>query len=283
MLLTVHNLFPHDSRFRLIHSVANRTLGLLMDRLLVHSPEAAETVAKHYGGHRKIRCIEHVDYGSCTSPPLDKSQARARLQLSPQETIVAWFGELRPYKRVELLIQAADRLSELGIHLLIAGRPQSEEYGKTIASLASDRRNIRLQLQWLSEEDLAQTLSAADAAIFAYAESLTSGAAHMALVYGLPIVAPQTVAFAELARLGLAFTFSSAADPSAIAAAASRAVEVDRTLFEAASRAYRARCSLESVGAQLRDIYEELLPGQFTYPTPAENKEGPSKFKNLEK
>jgi glycosyltransferase involved in cell wall biosynthesis len=260
MVFTVHNLIPHDCIYPGLHRLINRYMGLVMHRLLVHSEDAVDAVAAVYGGRSKIRIVEHVDFEPV--PPVSDGPAGHpavdALRPPGSRPFVLAFGTVRRYKRLERLLAAADALDKLGIDVVIAGKP-AESFEPQVRAWAEGKRNVTLRLGFIEEAELSAWQRAAGAVIFCHAEgSLTSGAAHMALAHGVPVVSSSAIAFQEMIRLGLAFPHDPH-DPQSMAEAIAKAIHADRSKFQAQRQAYRDRGSLDTIGRKLRAIYEELL------------------------
>ena len=103
-------------------------------------------------------------------------------------------------------------------------------------------------------EDIQYFFRAADYAVCAYRSSLNSGAAMLALSFGVPLVAPETVAFSELLMRGVGIGYAPD-DRPALAAALAAAIETDP-----AGMAGRALALAEERSPQnASDIFFEAL------------------------
>ena len=249
--MTVHNLVPHDTSFRSLHGFVNRLCGRLIDQLIVHNQASARLVAESFRPRNEIEVIEHIDY----EDELDR-----RLVDSTKSVVydAAFFGNVRPYKRLELLIQAVkDSTEQLG--LLVLGQAANQAYGDEIETQISDCERIRFINAYLTDEDLRCHLESAKVAVFPYAESLCSGAAHLALGRGLILVAPRTTAFVELIDLGLAIEIASPVTSDSIHEAIRQAIPMDMEQWNHKRRTYLARCQLPTIGARLKQAYSNIL------------------------
>jgi glycosyltransferase involved in cell wall biosynthesis len=259
MVMTVHNLVPHDCKYPSLHRFMDRICGALMGRLIVHTQEAVDVVAETYGARAKIRQVNHVGYNKTQVNPVSIAELRESLGCDPSRKIFLSFGTVRPYKRIERIIAAAELFDRLGIDLVIAGKPSSGQYGSQIEELASSKTNVRLRLGFVPDQLLSVYLAAAEAVVFGHTGTLTSGAAHMALAYGKALLCSDTAAFREMIRLGLAFPCDFE-DLESLKSAVEVILTLDKDRFAQACGAYQRRCGPESVGPQLRAVYEQLLP-----------------------
>lgn len=261
MVLTVHNLVPHEHRYRKLHRFVNVVVGKLMHRLVVHSQPAQDAVGSEYSALKKIVVIEHIDYGDPIIA-ITQGQARHKLGLSPKRKILLFFGNIRLYKGVDHLIDAAKNLDGLGYDLVIAGRPHTEALARGIEQAAIGQTNVRLRLGELSDERLSEYLIACDVVAFPYQAGLSSGAAHLALSHARPILCSSSIAFEHLVTNGIALSWEPS-HHSDLCKVAAEALSLDLETWANNVAAYRARCHRASVGPRLKQVYAELLNGRL--------------------
>lgn len=258
LVVTVHNLVPHEHRYRLLHRFVNVMVGRLVHRLLVHSEPALAAVAEEYRARRKLAVIEHIDYGEPATSLLDRAAARQRLAVPLERTVLLFFGSIRPYKGVDHLIAAAKRLDAMGCDIVIAGRPHTEAFGTHLRTTAGGLGNVHLRLGELRDEQLSEYLVSADVVAFPYKAGLSSGAAHLALSHGRPLICSRSLAFEHLVDRGIALPFEPA-EPEDICRAVTQALYLDPEQWRNRVDKYRALCRAASVGPRLKQVYEELL------------------------
>jgi glycosyltransferase involved in cell wall biosynthesis len=123
-----------------------------------------------------------------------------RRELDVPETAFVFliFGELRAHKEVDRAVEAfiGARAGELA--LVIAGMPKDAE---TIAALerhAADDSRIRLKLEFVYPEHVAELFTACDAVIAPRADGGTSGSLILGPSLGLPTIAADRPAYREV-------------------------------------------------------------------------------------
>ena len=99
-------------------------------------------------------------------------------------------GKLAPQKKTELLIEAVSRLSNLPLHLMIAGEAGKEagDYRQELASVAEGCENIHF-VGWLDRRDVYRYLNMADIAVFPASQSILW---QQAIAMGLPLIVGDT-------------------------------------------------------------------------------------------
>lgn len=201
LVLTVHNasMMAHSAA-SMVGGAAARLQKLgqdaiidRFDRFVVHTePTRAHLVGLGVDPGR-ILVLDH--------PPLDLAPAPAPLVRDPAAPVrILFFGSVKPYKGVDLLIEAGlDLLPRVpGCVIEIAGRPFQDlaaEEARVKAAGLEDR--FRFDLRYVPDEDLARYLAAADIVVLPYREIDASGALALAVAAGKPIVATAIGVFNE--------------------------------------------------------------------------------------
>jgi glycosyltransferase involved in cell wall biosynthesis len=119
---TVHNLQPHETADRELHVEFMRELAARADILHVNSPWAAESLIEEYGPDIPVRVIDHPSYAGCYPLAESQEEAAAALGLAVDrgETTFLFLGQIRRYKGLERLLNAAPEFDQA--RFLIAGR-----------------------------------------------------------------------------------------------------------------------------------------------------------------
>ena len=130
--------------------------------------------------------------------PIDKTLARANYDLPKDKKILLYFGFIREYKGVDVLIQAMDQLSE-DYFLVIAGEPYLDwnPYKKMIGANSNAER-IRPLVRYIEGSEIAPLFSATDSLILPYKNATQSGVLAMAAHYELPVVATEVGSLPEM-------------------------------------------------------------------------------------
>jgi glycosyltransferase involved in cell wall biosynthesis len=150
---------------------------------------------KYQRGRVNIR--HHGIFASRPEPP------NFALRGNPVHRILA-FGKWGTYKRLEGLVAAYERvLPELPpSELIIAGgdHPKTPGYVDSVARAVRNNRHIRF-LGYVPENELAELFRTTSLTVLPYTSSAgSSGVAHLACQYGLPILAPDIEDLVELAQ-----------------------------------------------------------------------------------
>ena len=132
---------------------------------------------------------------------ISKEEARKHLDLPVNEKIILFFGFIRKYKGLDLLLEAMNNTSirEANIKLLIAGEfyDNKEEYQLIIAkyNLAN---SVYLRTQFIDNSEVKYYLSASDFVIQPYKNATQSGVTPLAYHFEKPMLVTNVGGLANL-------------------------------------------------------------------------------------
>ncbi|MBO5419756.1 MAG: glycosyltransferase [Bacteroidales bacterium] len=178
------NVIPHEPRFFdtpltkyfLKGSSGSVTLCEAVSKdLLRLKPDARYTV------------IQHPLY-SHFGQKMDRSEAERILNLEPGKKNLLFFGLIRAYKGLDILLEAFGGLSD-DYQLIIAGEPYGsfERYQEIIDRLPGKDR-IRMELKYIKDSEVSIYFSAADLAVLPYRSATQSGISSVSYHFEVPMI-----------------------------------------------------------------------------------------------
>lgn len=120
--------------------------------------------------------------------------SRMKLKIPEGLTCFLFFGLIRPYKGLDVLLDAMELLpSDAPVAFLIAGEPwtKRKHYERRLRKL-SDKFFIHSKLEWIPEQETACWFSAADAIVCPYLKATGSGVVSQALAFQRPVLTTDT-------------------------------------------------------------------------------------------
>lgn len=128
---------------------------------------------------------------------MDKRAAQEALGLDPGKRTLLFFGLIRDYKGLDLLIDALPLLGE-EYQLVIAGESYGsfEKYEAQIAASGCADR-IKVFNRYIDDEEVPRFFSAADLCVLPYKSATQSGITAISLHFDLPVVATPVGGLAE--------------------------------------------------------------------------------------
>lgn len=121
-------------------------------------------------------------------PPISMDEARKKLNLSPEEKIIVFFGFIRKYKGLDLLLEALPHV-KTPVKLLIAGEFYEDErpYLEQIQRLGISG-NVLLHTHFIPDSEVRYYICAADVVIQPYRSATQSGVTPLCYHFETPMI-----------------------------------------------------------------------------------------------
>ena len=140
---------------------------------------------------KKYTVIQHPLY-SHFGQKLEREEAERRLGLEPGRKNLLFFGLIRTYKGLDILLEAFGKLSD-EYQLIIAGEPYGsfDKYQQIIDTLPNKDR-IRMNLKYIKDSEVKDYFSAADLAVLPYRSATQSGISSVSYHFEVPMIVTDT-------------------------------------------------------------------------------------------
>jgi glycosyltransferase involved in cell wall biosynthesis len=248
LVLTAHDVLPREPRPGQL--AAQQRLYERFDAVVVHSEHGRGRLTRELGiDPARVHAIPHGAFAHLAQAPAAPP---------PHETdkpVVLCFGLMRPYKGLDVLIEAWQGIESA--ELWIAGMPRMD-----ITQLqAKAPPNVRFDPRFIGDGELPAYFQRADLVVLPYREIDQSGVLFTALAFGKPLLLTDVGGFPEMAATGAARTVP-AGDPAALHDALEALLADSAALEEMATRARAAaagRYSWEQIARAHMRLYEQLL------------------------
>lgn len=188
-VVVVHNFSDHEGNF-LKTALSKAFLGL-GNAFLTHSEEHARLLRATYPQARLAR--RAIPVYDQESTPEGLMAKRGRLEL-------LFFGFIRPYKGLDVLVEAIRMLGDESVHLTIVGETWGG--GAAIADSCRGLSNIELHLHYVSDSDAAEFFARADFVVLPYKSASGSAVAALAFHFGKPVIASNVGGLADVVENG---------------------------------------------------------------------------------
>jgi glycosyltransferase involved in cell wall biosynthesis len=202
----VHNVNQarRDAKDSWLNRTTLRTQYRIADHIFVHTEKMKEELLQEFAVNAENVTV--IPFGINNAVPqtdLTAAEAKQILGIQPSEKVILFFGRMRPYKGLEHLLAAYERLAKRGsdYRLIVAGEPKkgSEEYIDEIRRIIQrvDDGRIICKLRFIPDEETELYFKAADILALPYKEIFQSGVMFLAYSFGLPVVAANVGSFSE--------------------------------------------------------------------------------------
>jgi len=271
LVWTVHNILPHDAPYEAVDAWFAGEVARRADAIHVLASGTVELVAPHYDlPTDRVFVVPHAGFAHVYPDSISRLDARAALDLAPDELVGAMVGAIRPYKGIDELLDVWARIDPgRPPRLLIAGPPAAD--AAAVAPLlerAALDPNVILDARRLDTDEIPLFLRAADFAVLPYRRALNSSALLLALTFGLPVIVPEGGGLEELVDPTYARTFAPG-DPDSLLAALRSIREVvtpeARRAAEATANSFDAA---ELSNAFVTELRQRLAIGGVEYHSP---------------
>jgi glycosyltransferase involved in cell wall biosynthesis len=274
IVLTAHNVNAgrRDGSDSLLNRLSLKMQYRLADHIFVHTEKMRHELLQEF--RVRERAVTVIPFGINNSVPstdVTPAEAKRRLGIEVDEKVILFFGALRPYKGVEYLVAAFQRIAakRQKYRLIIAGEPkkESEEYLRQIQeTIASDpsRDRVIQKIEFVPDSETELYFKAADVSVLPYTLVFQSGVLFLSYSFGLPVVASDVGSFGEDIIEGRTGFLCKPCDPVDLARAIERYFESD--LFKNLNRHRQSirdyansRNSWHVVASMTLNVYAELM------------------------
>jgi glycosyltransferase involved in cell wall biosynthesis len=251
LVLTVHHVLPRERS--LLSRAEQRRCYERFDAVIVHSEYRRARLTRELDlPPALLHRIPHGAFEHLAALPPQPLPAGLTATAAP---VVLYFGLLRPYKGLDVLLEAWRGVDDA--ELWIVGRPRFD-----IAALrAGAPANVRWLPRFVSDGELAACFRRADIVVLPYREIDQSGVVATALAFGSPLVLSDVGGFGEVAQAGAA-RLVPPGDPASLRRVLLELL-ADRGARERLSAAARALAagewSWDRVAARTKAVYDSLL------------------------
>jgi glycosyltransferase involved in cell wall biosynthesis len=202
IVFTAHDVLPREASERR-RRAASRIFDAV-DAVVVHSRSGRDRLVRGLGvPESKVAVVPHGSFDYLTridgARPMDPQVG----DLSGRKVVLC-FGLVRPYKGIEVLIEAFAEAPEEAV-LLIVGRALMplEPLRRRARELGISKR-VRFVSRYVPEAEIPSYFRRADVVVLPYREADQSGVLFTALAFARPIVVTAVGGFTEVAERGAA-------------------------------------------------------------------------------
>lgn len=272
IVYTAHDVLPHEPD--IMSAAHSRWIYDTADGLVVHGEQLKHLLVERFGVlPERVHVIPHGNYNfvADTPGPWDRTSARASFGWSEDDRVLLFFGLIREYKGLDVLLSAVGMIRDRGLpggqrlRLLIAGRPFRNHWAEGGYDDFIRRANlsdyVQLHLEHIDMREIPRFFRAADVLAVPYRRGSQSGVLHLAYAFGMPAVASRVGSIAERDSCRAA-QFVAPGDPEALAEALGDLL-TDSAAAEQLGRRARhfsdTELAWDAIAHKTRSLYESLL------------------------
>ena len=277
VVLTAHNVNAgkRDTNDTLLNRLTLKVQYRLCDRVFVHTPLMKQQLVDEFSV--KSDAVTVIPYGINNAVPetaLTRDEARQQFGIGPRDKTILCFGAIAPYKGLEYLVTAFERLLAGGgeYRLIVAGQPKpgAAEYWRGLAARLAPHVNSGRAIthaRFIADSEAERYFKAADVLVLPYREIFQSGMLFFGYSFGLPVIATDVGSLRDDIVEGQTGFVCRPEDPSALVAALESYFSSDLfanlDLRRPAIKAFaEEHHSWETVAQITRDVYASVSPAR---------------------
>jgi D-inositol-3-phosphate glycosyltransferase len=227
VVFTAHNInaAERDGVDSFLNRLSLRIQYRLVDHIFVHTEKMKDQLVQTFGvKDKKITVIPFGTYDMVPQSAITSAEAKQRLGLSSSDRAILFFGRIAPYKGIDLLVEAFERiaLQDKSYCLIIAGEPmkESEQQWAHVQQAIEQgpvRQQVHQHTRFIADSEIELYFKAADVLVLPYTRIFQSGVLFMAYSFGLPVIASDVGSFGQDIIAGETGLVCKAGDPGDLA------------------------------------------------------------------
>ena len=192
-------LLPDENKMEIIF---NKLIYKYSDALVVHSKVNKETICRIYKvDPKKIFVVPHGSFNFYDkSTEITSEKARVELGISQNKIVLLYFGFIKPYKGLDILLTCFEEWKENNLTLIIAGDVESNQLkDELLLRLKRVPKNLSIltDLNFIEPSKIPIYFNAADMVVLPYKKITHSGVLHLAYSFAKPVLATKVGDFEE--------------------------------------------------------------------------------------
>jgi glycosyltransferase involved in cell wall biosynthesis len=187
-VIAIHDVISHSGTpFNKLTALSRRILLSKFDKFLTFSPSQANLL-KNITNKRSIHMIPLALKSFGDLPQYQKNKVK---------TNFLFFGNIKTYKGLDILLKSINRLSEKynSFTLTIAGR--CADWIESYEPLIKNRKIVNAVIRFIDNDEIPYFFSRADYLILPYRDATQSGPLMIAYNYNIPVIASNIDGFKE--------------------------------------------------------------------------------------
>ena len=183
------NIFPHEKRFG--DKAFTKYFLKPVDGFITMSEKVLQDLHQFAKG-KPARFVPHPLYDNF-GEKINKEEARKKLNIDTDDRVILFFGFIRKYKGLDILLQAMKLLKQIpsvqNIKLLIAGEfyEDAANYSELLNDVAI-KDNLIIRTEFIPDSMVKYYLCAADCVVQPYRNATQSGVTPLAYHFEIPMI-----------------------------------------------------------------------------------------------
>ncbi len=194
ILVICDNVLPHERRPG--DKIFTKYFFKVVDYFIVLSDKVKDDLLL-IRPNAKYKMLPHPIYSNF-GEPVEKKEAKKKLGLT-DKNLILFFGFIRDYKGLDVLLKAMSELKKENIKLIVAGEFYSDK-GKylNLINELEIKDKVYLYTDFIPTSEVKYYFSASDAVILPYKDATQSGIVQIAMNFRKPVIASNVGGLGEV-------------------------------------------------------------------------------------
>lgn len=196
---TLHNLQNHARLWLGLEKVIYGFFLQNCSQIRVYSEETKTAAIERFKlNPERIKVIQDLPYHLYYENKIGKEESRKRLNLTKDDFVYLFFGELKPYKGIDNLLKVYAEIAQPTDLLIIAGKSYDAAYFASIQHRADTIPSVSMYHRFIEDEEVQVFFNAADVIVLPFVRIDHSGSVDLALSFSKPVITLKTEAMVKL-------------------------------------------------------------------------------------
>ena len=251
-----HNLFDHKTGG--VMGLINRVLGRMSRKILkqadgyiVQSSAQERQLRRLKPAARLMRRMHPIAAAADVPAPSKHLPQRGRLEL-------LFFGLIRPYKGLDILLTAAEQLQDADVYLTVVGEPWGDVVALKQRLAQATVPNLETHLEYLDDAAAAQYFERADVVVLPYRSATGSAVVALAYAYGKPVLATKVDGLIDVVSEGRTGWLVAPESPEALATAIKQINREAAKKLQATVKEFQNQNDWPSMASAVMDFIKQL-------------------------
>ncbi len=262
IIWTAFNLKGHEQKHVGEKNYIYSAMVKLCHGIIIISPLGEKIIKNTYprAKQKPIITIPHGNYIGVYPNSITRSEARKQLKIKKGEKVLLYFGLQRKYKDIYLVYKSfkdANKKTK-NLQLLIAGQPWGIKRRLFFLYLKYFNKNIIVVSTYIKDNELQIYFNAADIAIFAFTDILTSGSIILAQSFGLPTIAPNIGCIPDMVPKSVGFLYKHR-NKAHLSETILSVLNYDLATMGLKAKIMQFEIEWKSIGQKTKNFYESII------------------------
>jgi glycosyltransferase involved in cell wall biosynthesis len=199
IIITLHNIEPHEKTYPQLEKFGFKSYLDIADSVIVHNEWSKKEISRKYGGtEKKTYVIPHGNFIGYYPNQISKKEARDKLGIPQDVFTLLYFGKIRRYKGLDLLLEVLEDLKKEEVWIIICGKPEDQEIKDKLQKFIGKYPQCSLNLNYISDNEIQIYMNACDVGVLPYQKITTSGSLFLFGSFKRTIIVPNAESIEEV-------------------------------------------------------------------------------------